>query len=231
MQCADLFPDVLAEAATEPWVVAHLATAGVLEGLVSQARQLAASGCTEMVRGVDTFSALLHWYILPTVVPSDQPLQAVQMSGMLPSALMTLATEAERAMPAGNQNQQTLQAALQRFNRTMSQHGQLSPEVGLAAVEELLGPVAQLAAQLLAGMGQQHSPAERRLALAHAAATRSCAYLCCAKLGGEGGPAAGEGAGSMRCRWAGVWVADGRAEEHSTERTAAGPAVGLLWAC
>ena len=42
-----------------------------------------------------------------------------------------------------------------------------------------------------------------RLALAQAAATRSCAYLRCANLGGEGGPAAGQGAGSMRCRWVG----------------------------
>ncbi len=43
--------------------------------------------------------------------------------------------------------------------------------------------------------------AERQLALAQAAAGRSCAYLRCANLGGEGGPAAGQGAGSMRCRW------------------------------
>ena len=46
---------------------------------------------------------------------------------------------------------------------------------------------------------EQH--AEAQLVLAQAAATRSCAYLRCANLGGEGGPAAGEGAGSMRCRW------------------------------
>ncbi|PRW60748.1 starch binding domain-containing [Chlorella sorokiniana] len=32
-----------------------------------------------------------------------------------------------------------------------------------------------------------------------AAATRSCAYLRCANLGGEGGPAIGQGVGSMRC--------------------------------
>ena len=43
---------------------------------------------------------------------------------------------------------------------------------------------------------------ERQLALAQAAAGRSCAYLRCANLGSEGGPAAGQGAGSMRCRWA-----------------------------
>ena len=47
--------------------------------------------------------------------------------------------------------------------------------------------------------------AELRLAVAQAAAGRSCAYLRCANLGGEGGPAAGQGVGSMRCRWAGWW--------------------------
>ena len=45
--------------------------------------------------------------------------------------------------------------------------------------------------------------AEAQLELSQAAATRSCTYLRCANLGGEGGPAAGEGVGSMRCRWAG----------------------------
>ncbi len=51
--------------------------------------------------------------------------------------------------------------------------------------------------------------AERQLALAQAAAGRSCAYLRCTNLGGEGGPAAGQGAGSMRCRcvWDGVRLA------------------------
>jgi len=39
-----------------------------------------------------------------------------------------------------------------------------------------------------------------QLEMAKAAARRSCAYLRCANLGGEGGPAAGEGVGSMRCR-------------------------------
>ncbi|KAI3432242.1 hypothetical protein D9Q98_003803 [Chlorella vulgaris] len=37
------------------------------------------------------------------------------------------------------------------------------------------------------------------LELAHATATRSCAYLRCANLAGEGGPAARQGAGSQRC--------------------------------
>ena len=63
-----------------------------------------------------------------------------------------------------------------------------------------------LAADLAALMQQYYSlpavEAERQLALAQAAAGRSCAYLRCANLGGEGGAAAGQGVGSMRCRWA-----------------------------
>ncbi|KAL4859692.1 hypothetical protein ACK3TF_000769 [Chlorella vulgaris] len=52
---------------------------------------------------------------------------------------------------------------------------------------------------------QQHQQQHREpqpgdaLELAKAAATRSCAYLRCANLAGEGGPAAGQGAGSQRC--------------------------------
>ncbi len=60
--------------------------------------------------------------------------------------------------------------------------------------------------QHAAGLMQQYNAlpaveAERRLAVAQAAAGRSCAYPRCANLGGEGGPAAGQGVGSMRCRW------------------------------
>ncbi|KAI3433924.1 hypothetical protein D9Q98_003726 [Chlorella vulgaris] len=41
--------------------------------------------------------------------------------------------------------------------------------------------------------------ADDALELAQAAAVRSCAYLRCANLAGEGGPAAGQGQGSQRC--------------------------------
>ena len=46
-------------------------------------------------------------------------------------------------------------------------------------------------------LGAEQQP---QLTLAQAAATRSCAYLRCANLRGEGGPAAGEGVGSKKCR-------------------------------
>ena len=65
------------------------------------------------------------------------------------------------------------------------------------------------AASELAGLVQQWQalPAVKkagRLALARAAAARSCAYLRCANVVGEGGPAAGQGMGGKKCR-RGVW--------------------------
>ncbi len=69
-----------------------------------------------------------------------------------------------------------------------------------------LRPLLQPAAGLAALMQQYYAlPAveqPRQLAVAQAAAGRCCAYLRCANVGGEGGPAAGEGVGSKRCRWA-----------------------------
>jgi len=70
------------------------------------------------------------------------------------------------------------------------------------ALRQLASEVLPQAAQP-AALAVQHltpAPEAAQLELAQAAATRSCAYLCCANLGGEGGPAAGQGVGSMRCR-------------------------------
>ncbi len=58
-----------------------------------------------------------------------------------------------------------------------------------------------LAAALLDWWRRPEAQQAAALELAQAAARRSCAYLRCGNLGGEGGPAAGEGVGSQRCRW------------------------------
>jgi hypothetical protein len=61
-------------------------------------------------------------------------------------------------------------------------------------------PQAEALAQLLWQHWQQpEQQAAARFELAQAAATRCCAYLPCAQLGAQGGPAAGEGVGSKRC--------------------------------
>ncbi|PRW33756.1 hypothetical protein C2E21_7361 [Chlorella sorokiniana] len=63
--------------------------------------------------------------------------------------------------------------------------------------------VQPVAAELAAALQQYWQlPVQRAAAeldLATAASARSCAYLRCANLGAEGGPAAGEGVGSQRC--------------------------------
>ena len=68
------------------------------------------------------------------------------------------------------------------------------------ALQPALQAAAQLAPLVLKGWALLEQPAVRQLEAAQAAATRSCAYLRCANLGGEGGPFAGQGVGSMRCR-------------------------------
>ena len=78
--------------------------------------------------------------------------------------------------------------------------------------QRALPPAARLAAALLDWWRRPEQQQQDALALAQAAAGRSCAYLRCANLGGEGGPEAGQGVGSMRCRcegwagWVGGWV-------------------------
>ena len=72
----------------------------------------------------------------------------------------------------------------------------------LQSASAWLPPARQLATALLAWWRRPEEQ-QAALELAQAAAARSCAYLRCANLRGEGGPAAGQGIGSQRCRCAG----------------------------
>lgn len=79
------------------------------------------------------------------------------------------------------------------------------PPANLATLQRYRSAVVPAAASLaLALQVHWHSPeqlhAAQRVA-ARAAATRSCAYLRCASLGGEGGARASTGVSSKRCRW------------------------------
>ena len=85
----------------------------------------------------------------------------------------------------------------------------------LQKVQPLLAPAAALAPLLREHWAQPEQAAANQLAVARVAAARSCAYLCCANLGGEGGPAAGQGVGSQRCR-CGRW--DGWRQECVSEQ-------------
>ncbi len=84
---------------------------------------------------------------------------------------------------------------------TVLQLGAVEVEETAALLQDLVLPLCHELAVALQAWWQLHEQqAELQLAAAQAAARRSCAYLGCANLGGEGGPAAGEGVGSMRCR-------------------------------
>lgn len=77
------------------------------------------------------------------------------------------------------------------------------PEAGsgeaLSEASALLQPLAALADLAQQGWQQSGQAAAARLERVQAAAGRSCAYLACSNLGGEGGPAAGQGVGSQQC--------------------------------
>jgi len=67
--------------------------------------------------------------------------------------------------------------------------------------QQALPPAREIAAALLQWYQR---PAQRQrdaLELAQVAAARSCAFLRCANVACIGGPAAGQGEGSKRCRW------------------------------
>jgi len=64
----------------------------------------------------------------------------------------------------------------------------------------MLPPARQLATAVLDWWRRRSAQQEVLLKAAQAAAARSCAYLGCANLGGGGGPAAGQGEDSLRCR-------------------------------
>ena len=96
----------------------------------------------------------------------------------------------------------SLQSALGRFNSQLS-NSTTPGAAALATVNVLrsdaLPPARQLAATLLEHWARPEQQQQDALQLAQAAAARSCAYLRCSNVGGEGGPAAGQGGGSQRC--------------------------------
>jgi hypothetical protein len=66
-------------------------------------------------------------------------------------------------------------------------------------LRQQLVPAVALAAALQEYFDRPQQQAAPRLDLARTAAASSCAYLRCANLAAGGGPAAGEGEGSLRC--------------------------------
>ena len=145
--------------------------------------------CPQAIRAVDGWKATVSALI--EAVPGDSDSAAGM--GMPQSVL----TELQAAKAALNKQQQLLLT----FGAGTS-HGPGNAMVAESSSElrQILQPAAQLGSLLSEWMHSPPKDAERRLKLVRAAAARSCAYLCCANVAQQGGPAAGQGVGSMRCR-------------------------------
>lgn len=115
-------------------------------------------------------------------------------------------------LPAAVMPQQELEGALRRLavgiegqkaNMHRAAHSSSSQQPLSHPDHAALLQLSQLAADS-ARLLQQYwrlptQLAAQRLELGRAAAARSCAYLRCTNLEARGGPAAGQGAGSLRC--------------------------------
>lgn len=137
-----------------------------------------------------------------------RPLQTHQIVARLFEAFQVLGELATEAVgsAAADGMPDSLAAQLQAAAASLQeQHQQLQARLAPAATlsarmavpQQLQQPAAELAALL-----RQHPEVEanRQLVVARAAATRSCAFLRCSSVGCGGGPAAGQGLGSLRVR-------------------------------
>ncbi len=126
------------------------------------------------------------------------PLLCFVQTGLVKAAAASVHDVLDAARQAGGDQRELdgLAASLAQLLE-MAEQGRVAQ-----ALRHLATEVLPQAAQPAAVAVQHLTPAPEaaQLELAQAAAARSCAYLCCANLGGEGGPAAGQGVGSMRCR-------------------------------
>lgn len=99
-------------------------------------------------------------------------------------------------------------SAAAALHELQAAHAQLAQQ---AASFANAGVPAHVAPQLCSALGRaaaaleawwalpEHASAQQ-LEVAQVAALRSCAYMRCANVAAQGGPAAGQGVGSMRCR-------------------------------
>ena len=67
-------------------------------------------------------------------------------------------------------------------------------------LQQLVQPASELAGLIQQWLQLRGTVVQELLVASQAAAARSCAYLRCANVAGQGGPAAGQGVGSARCR-------------------------------
>ncbi len=119
------------------------------------------------------------------LLPEATTVTAAGQRGTATVAEQQLASEVRQAAAAA-------QAALKEWGNAQG------TAVTACFAERVLPAVQQLAKALLAWWRRPEQQAAAALEAAQAA--RSCAYLRCSNLAAEGGPAAGQQEGSMRCR-------------------------------
>ena len=120
-----------------------------------------------------------------------------QAHSLLSEAAMCVVGVLGTASATGNGH--ALEALIARIRSVLASAHQGSAVRALRQLSTEMLPEVVQAAELVV----QHltpAPEAAQLELAQAAAARSCAYLCCTNLRGEGGAAARQGAGSQRCR-------------------------------
>jgi hypothetical protein len=119
------------------------------------------------------------------------------------SALLQAAEDAIASLPASGSQQQPDPALVEQLQA--AERAVLAADAATSGAAQgpdrvaVVQPAADLARLLQQYWQMPEQQAAARLEQAQAAATRSCAYLACANLGGSGGPAAGEGEGSKKC--------------------------------
>ncbi len=163
---------------------------------------------------VAPFSALkLEWLFYPAVQQAGQTLDRVA------EVLNTLDVEATAMLGGGADASLPESLAAQLGTAVSSLREQRQAGLGavqadappaehVAQLRPLLPPAADLAALMQQCYALPAVDKPHRLELAQAAAGRCCAYLRCANVEGQGGPAARQGTGSKCCRWVrvGGWV-------------------------
>ena len=217
---ASLLADLAKAAEEYPRLAVTLASGRLLSLLLEAAAKLAAAhnseqqvGCTAGVVGCMQAPrrrwAWVYWAVAQPQSPTPL-LQALETLASWDAGIRGLANAASAAIDSAPQTGLPGGLAAQLKQGAHSLRLLREALSGLAADASatqrtaLLRQLAQPAAEL-AGLVQQCQDLptveeERRLAVARAAAARSCAYLRCANVAGQGGPAAGEGEGSSRCR-------------------------------
>ncbi|KAL4855283.1 putative MscS family protein [Chlorella vulgaris] len=177
-------------AAASPHVTVHMLASGAMETMLQQLERSRAQGVALLGAQVEAVAALLADAYQALVHAADDVLAAASDG--------STAARTEELQAA----QQSLKAVLSGLIADLSVAAGGQPRVSAAAKmlrKEAQPAAGQLAAALLVLWTGPEQRKQAALELAQASAARSCAYLSCSNVCGEGGPAAGQGVGSKRC--------------------------------